>query len=65
MPTRARAHALDRGISKMARSYNETTLDQLKTVLGDKLTQQGGTNLTELTKPWMASTASPMNDAPA
>jgi HK97 family phage portal protein len=42
--------ALNRGISKMATSYNETTLDQLKTVLGEKLTQPGGTNLTELTE---------------
>ena len=42
--------ALDRGISKMATSYNETTLDQLKSVLGEKLTQPGGTNLTELTE---------------
>ena len=42
--------ALDRGISKMARSYNETTLEQLKAKLGEKLTQQGGTNLTELTE---------------
>lgn len=41
--------ALDQGISKMARSYNETTLEQLKKVLGDKLTQEGGTNLKELT----------------
>jgi Phage Mu protein F like protein len=42
-------NALDRGISKMARSYNETTLNQLKDVLGEKLNQSGGTNLTELT----------------
>ena len=42
--------ALNRGISKMATSYNETTLDQLKSVLGEKLTQPGGTNLTELTE---------------
>ena len=42
--------ALERGISHMARSYNETTLDQLKEVLGEKLTQDGGTNLTELTE---------------
>jgi HK97 family phage portal protein len=41
--------ALDRGISKMAQSYTETTLDQLKNVLGEKLNQSGGTNLTELT----------------
>lgn len=41
--------ALDRGIAKMARSYNETTLDQLKNVLGEKLTQEGGTNLSQLT----------------
>jgi SPP1 gp7 family putative phage head morphogenesis protein len=41
--------ALDRGISKMARSYNETTLQNLKDVLGEKLTQDGGTNLNELT----------------
>jgi HK97 family phage portal protein len=43
------AAALDRGIAKMARSYNETTLGQLKDVLTEKLNQQGGTNLTELT----------------
>ena len=42
--------ALEQGISKMARSYNETTLSQLKTVLNEKLTQPGGTNLAELTK---------------
>jgi HK97 family phage portal protein len=42
--------ALNRGISKMATSYNETTLEQLKNVLGEKLTQSGGTNLTELTE---------------
>jgi HK97 family phage portal protein len=42
--------ALNRGISKMATSYNETTLDQLKTVLGEKLTQPGGTNLAEHTQ---------------
>jgi HK97 family phage portal protein len=41
--------ALDRGISKMATSYNETTLSQLKDVLSEKLTQSGGTNLDELT----------------
>jgi len=41
--------ALDRGIAKMARSYNETTLNQLKNVLGEKLNQPGGTNLGELT----------------
>jgi hypothetical protein len=41
--------ALDRGISKMARSYNETTLQQLKDVIGEKLNQDGGTNLAELT----------------
>lgn len=40
--------ALDRGIAKMARSYNETTLDQLKEKLGEKLNQPGGTNLSEL-----------------
>jgi HK97 family phage portal protein len=42
--------ALEQGISKMARSYNETTLDNLKTVLTEKLAQSGGTNLTELTE---------------
>jgi HK97 family phage portal protein len=42
--------ALERGISKMATSYNETTLAQLESVLGDKLTQPGGTNLRELTQ---------------
>lgn len=41
--------ALDRGISKMARSYNETTLEQLKNVLDEKLSQPGGTSLSELT----------------
>jgi len=41
--------ALDRGISKMARSYNETTLQNLKDVLGEKLNQEGGTNFGELT----------------
>jgi HK97 family phage portal protein len=41
--------ALDRGIAKMAKSYNETTLSQLKDVLADKLSQTGGTNLGELT----------------
>jgi HK97 family phage portal protein len=41
--------ALESGISKMARSYNETTLDQLKSTLGNLLTQEGGTNLGELT----------------
>jgi Phage Mu protein F like protein len=46
----ATADALERGISKMATSYNETTLSQLKTVLNEKLTQEGGTNLTELTQ---------------
>src|SRR5579883_1501501 len=43
-------NALEQGISKMARSYNETTLQQLKDKLGEKLTQQGGTSLTELTQ---------------
>lgn len=42
------ADALKRGISKMATSYNETTLSQLKTVLTEKLNQEGGTNLAEL-----------------
>jgi hypothetical protein len=42
--------ALDQAISKMARSYNETTLSQLKAVLTEKLSQSGGTNLTELTE---------------
>ena len=42
--------ALDRGIAKMATSYNETTLSQLKDVLTEKLNQSGGTNLTELTE---------------
>jgi HK97 family phage portal protein len=40
--------ALERGIAQMATSYNETTLAQLEKVLGDKLTQPGGTNLAEL-----------------
>jgi Phage Mu protein F like protein len=43
------ASALDRGISKLAGSYSETTLEQLKTVLTEKLNQKGGTNLKELT----------------
>ena len=43
-------NALERGISHMATSYNETTLDQLKTVLGETLNQPGGTNLAELTE---------------
>jgi HK97 family phage portal protein len=43
-------NALEQGISKMARSYNETTLDQLKDKIGEKLTQTGGTNLNELTE---------------
>src|SRR6202034_3317577 len=42
-------NALQQGISKMARSYTETTLDQLKTVLSEKMSQPGGTNLGELT----------------
>lgn len=42
--------ALDQGIAKMARSYNETTLAQLKEKLAEKLTQPGGTNLRELTE---------------
>jgi HK97 family phage portal protein len=42
--------ALDRGISKMAHSYNETTLAQLKDKLTEKLTQPEGTNLQELTE---------------
>jgi HK97 family phage portal protein len=46
----ATADALDAGIAKMATSYNETTLTQLKNVLTEKLTQDGGTNLTELTQ---------------
>jgi hypothetical protein len=40
--------ALEQGIAKMARSYNETTLNQLTEVLSEKLNQEGGTNLTEL-----------------
>ena len=42
--------ALDEGIAKMARSYNETTLANLKTVLTEKLNQEGGTSLPELTE---------------
>jgi HK97 family phage portal protein len=42
--------ALDRGISKMATSYTETTLSQLKETIGEKLNQPGGTNLSELTQ---------------
>jgi HK97 family phage portal protein len=45
----ATQRALERGIAKMAGSYQETTLAQLQKVLEEKLTQQGGTNLTELT----------------
>jgi len=41
--------ALERGIAQMAKSYTETTLSQLKSVLSEKLNQSGGTNLTELT----------------
>jgi len=41
--------ALARGISKMATSYNETTLANLEEALSEKLNQQGGTNLPELT----------------
>jgi hypothetical protein len=41
--------AVDRSVSLMAQSYNETTLDNLKQVLGEKLSQPGGTNLDELT----------------
>jgi HK97 family phage portal protein len=41
--------ALERGIARMARSYNETTRDQLAKVLGDELTASGGTNLQKLT----------------
>jgi HK97 family phage portal protein len=44
------ANALDVGIAKMSRSYNETTLQQLKDTLTAKLNQDGGTNLTELTQ---------------
>jgi hypothetical protein len=43
------ADAPDAAIAKMARSYNETTLAQLKSKLTEKLTQKGGTNLKELT----------------
>jgi hypothetical protein len=41
--------ALERAISKMAKSYNETTLANLQSVLEEKLTQEDGTNLQELT----------------
>jgi len=41
--------ALERGISKMARSYNETTLQQLKNVLGEEMNNPGGTTLAKLT----------------
>ena len=41
--------ALDAGIAKMARNYNETTVDALKKVIGDKMTQEAGTSLPELT----------------
>jgi SPP1 gp7 family putative phage head morphogenesis protein len=41
--------AVDRSVSLMAQSYNETTLNNLKQVLRDKLSQSGGTNLDELT----------------
>lgn len=43
------ANALEEGIAKMARSYNETTVEQLTDVLTEKLTQAGGTSLPELT----------------
>jgi len=42
--------ALEQGIAKMARSYNETTLAQLTDKLEEKLTQAEGTNLAELTE---------------
>lgn len=42
--------ALDAGIAKMAKSYTDTTLSQLKEAIGEKLTQEGGTNLAELTQ---------------
>jgi HK97 family phage portal protein len=42
--------ALERGISSMAHSYNETTLEQLNDVLSETLTQPGGTSLPELTE---------------
>jgi hypothetical protein len=38
------------GIAKMAQSYKETTLQQFKDQLTEKLTQPGGTNITELTQ---------------
>jgi SPP1 gp7 family putative phage head morphogenesis protein len=41
--------ALERSIAKMARSYNETTRQQLVDVLTEKMSQPGGTNLNELT----------------
>lgn len=43
------AAALDQGIAKMARSYNETTLDQLKKVLTEEMNAEGGTTLAKLT----------------
>jgi hypothetical protein len=53
--------ALDRGISKMARSYTETTLQQLKDVLSEKLTQPGGTELdaggSVINGPWPSAPA--------
>lgn len=42
--------ALELGIAKMSKSYNETTLSDLKTALYAKMTQPGGTSLPELTE---------------
>lgn len=47
--------ALNRGNSKMATSYNETTLGQLKDGLGEKLTQRKTSR--NSAKPSTASTA--------
>ena len=42
--------ALDLGIAKMAKSYNETTLAELKTALGDEMLNPEGYSLATLTE---------------
>ncbi len=46
---RKRAERSQTGHLQDDASYNEATLRQLQTVLSEKLTREGGTNLTELT----------------
>lgn len=41
--------ALEAGVAKMAKNYNQTTVKQLTEVLEKKLTQPGGTTLPDLT----------------